>query len=83
MKQKKQLFLSILLILGIALCLWTGRDRKPDPLPQASRPGTVTLASNGCCFWAENIRGWTGRKAGRWRSPSTRHSPKTTYSPTL
>ena len=58
MKQKKQLFLSILLILGIALCLWTGRDRKPDPLPQASRPGTVTLASNGCCFWAENIRVW-------------------------
>lgn len=37
--------------------------RRPT-LPTASRPGYLMLASNGCCFWVEDVRVWLEDEQG-------------------
>lgn len=58
MKRSLRFLLPVLLLLGLALFLFAGREPKLPALPRASAPGTVTVTSNGCCFWVEDVRVW-------------------------
>lgn len=67
MRGNRRFLIPILCLLGFALYLYAKAAPASPALPETSRPGSVTLTSNGCCFWVEDVRVWL---SGDGRAPA-------------